>query len=120
MSGREACVRLDGVPVGRLKEDGREVVFEYDAEWLSRRDAAPVSLTMPLRSTPYRSQGLHPFFENLLPEGWLLELATSKLKIAKDDAFGLLVATCADCVGAVEIVPVDAVPVDGEQRDLRD
>jgi HipA-like protein len=37
----------------------------------------------------------------------LLELSVAKLKIAKDDAFGLLVATCADCVGAVEIVPVE-------------
>jgi len=46
------------------------------------------------------------FFENLLPEGWLLELATKKLKISKDDAFGLLLATCADCVGAVEILPL--------------
>ena len=53
------------------------------------------------------SEGLHPYFENLLPEGWLLELATKKLKIAKDDAFGLLLATCADCVGAVEIVPAE-------------
>jgi hypothetical protein len=45
-----------------------------------------------------------PFFENLLPEGWLLELSTSKLKISKDDAFGLLLATCAGCIGAVEVV----------------
>jgi serine/threonine-protein kinase HipA len=63
----------------------------------------PVSLTLPVREDPYESKGLHPFFENLLPEGWLLEIAVSKLKLAKDDAFGLLLATCADCVGAVEI-----------------
>jgi serine/threonine-protein kinase HipA len=56
-----------------------------------------------VREAPYESKGLHPFFENLLPEGWLLEIAVSKLKLAKDDAFGLLLATCADCVGAVEI-----------------
>ncbi|MEX2186042.1 MAG: HipA N-terminal domain-containing protein [Pirellulales bacterium] len=104
MSSRKAIVRLDGVPVGTLAESGREVTFAYDAAWLANRDAVPVSLTLPLRPEPYVSQGLLPFFENLLPEGWLLELATKKLKIAKDDAFGLLVATCADCVGAVEVV----------------
>jgi serine/threonine-protein kinase HipA len=60
---------------------------------------------LPLREKSYASRGLLPFFENLLPEGWLLELATAKLKIPKDDAFGLLLATCADCVGAVEVVP---------------
>ncbi len=64
-----------------------------------------MSLTLPLRAEPYVQRGLHPFFENLLSEGWLLELATHKLKISKDDAFGLLVATCADCIGDVEIVP---------------
>jgi serine/threonine-protein kinase HipA len=64
-------------------------------------------VTIPLRLEAYLTDGLHPFFENLLPEGWLLELATKKLKISKDDAFGLLLATCADCVGAVEILPAD-------------
>jgi serine/threonine-protein kinase HipA len=61
---------------------------------------------MPLRREPYRTRYLHPFFQNLLPEGWLLELSTAKLKISKDDAFGLLLATCADCVGAAEIIPM--------------
>ena len=68
----------------------------------------PVSLTLPLRSEPYLSQGLHPFFENLLPEGWLLEVSTKKLKISKDDPFGLLLATCGDCIGAVEIEPLES------------
>jgi serine/threonine-protein kinase HipA len=102
---RAAIVRLDGRPVGRLLEHGKQVTFRYDAEWLADAKAVPVSVTLPLRSEPYVSDGLHPFFENLLPEGWLLELATKKLKIAKDDEFGLLIATCADCVGAVEILP---------------
>lgn len=105
MKERRAIVRLDGEPVGKLTEAGRNILFQYDAEWLARREAVPVSLTLPLRSEPYVSEGLHPYFENLLPEGWLLEIATSKLKIGKDDAFGLLMATCADCIGAVEILP---------------
>ncbi|HTU27274.1 MAG TPA: HipA N-terminal domain-containing protein [Pirellulales bacterium] len=100
-------VRLDGTPVGLLSEEGRRTSFTYSSEWLGRGDAVPVSLTLPLRAEPYRTFGLHPFFENLLPEGWLLELATKKLKIAKDDEFGLLIATCADCVGAAEIVPAE-------------
>jgi serine/threonine-protein kinase HipA len=110
---REATVRLDGQPVGTLTEMGREVTFAYEPQWLARPDAVPVSVTLPLRVEPYVTQGLHPFFENLLPEGWLLELATRKLKISKDDAFGLLLATCADCVGAVEIVPVAGSTTEG-------
>ena len=105
MKSRMAIVRLDGKRTGTLVESGKQVTFQYDAEWLASSAAVPVSVTLPLRAEAYVSDGLHPFFENLLAEGWLLELATKKLKIAKDDAFGLLLATCADCVGAVEIVP---------------
>jgi len=107
MKQRQAIVRLDGRPVGKLSESGKRIAFAYDPEWLATPGAVPVSMTLPLRSEAYVSEGLHPFFENLLPEGWLLELATRKLKISKDDAFGLLIATCADCVGAVEILPAE-------------
>jgi serine/threonine-protein kinase HipA len=105
MKRREALVRLDGKPVGTLSESGREITFRYDQQWLANPQSVPVSLTLPLTETPYVTDGLHPFFENLLPEGWLLEIATTSLKISKDDAFGLLIATCADCIGAVEILP---------------
>lgn len=101
-------VRLAGRLVGVIEESGGQTKFTYLPEWLARPDAVPVSLTLPLRREPYVSQGLHPFFENLLPEGWLLDVTTRKLKISKDDPFGLLLATCRDCVGAVEIEPTDS------------
>jgi len=102
---RRARVLLDGRPVGALEEVGDEIRFAYSPEWLADPKAVPVSLTLPLRSEPYTTRGLHPFFENLLPEGWLLEVSSKSLKISKDDPFGLLLATCRDCIGAVEIVP---------------
>jgi serine/threonine-protein kinase HipA len=103
--GRRALVRLDGQPVGTFVETERGTRFTYDPDWLRHPNAVPVSLALPLASEPYDWPGLHPVFENLLPEGWLLGIATTKLKIAPDDGFGLLLATCADCVGAVEILP---------------
>ena len=102
---RRGIIHLSGERVGLLEEVGDGTHFTYDPAWLARSDALPISLTMPLRTAPYEARGLHPFFENLLPEGWLLELSTAKLKISKDDAFGLLLATCADCIGAVEVRP---------------
>lgn len=105
-AGRCALVRLDGQPVGTVAETERGTRFTYDPAWLKRPDAVPVSLVLPLRPEPYDWPGLHPVFENLLPEGWLLGIATTKLKIAPDDGYGLLLATCADCVGAIEILPM--------------
>jgi serine/threonine-protein kinase HipA len=107
---RRGEVRLDGQRVGVIEETDRGSRFRYDRAWLARPDALPISLTMPLREEAYESRGLLPFFENLLPEGWLLELSTTKLKIAKDDAFGLLLATCADCIGAVEVISKEPDP----------
>jgi serine/threonine-protein kinase HipA len=102
-------VRLEGQRVGLIEEFDAGTRFQYDAEWLARADALPVSFTLPLTDRAYEARTLHPFFENLLPEGWLLEISTTKLKIPKDDVFGLLLALCADCVGAVEVVPAEGV-----------
>ena len=102
---RKALVRLDGQDAGVITENEEGYRFQYLESWLASPNCFPVSLTLPLRSEEYRTRYLHPYFQNLLPEGWLLELATTKLKISKDDPFGLLMATCADCVGAAEIVP---------------
>src|SRR5574338_620598 len=105
MTKRAAQVKLSGHDVGIIEELDDRTRFTYDPEWLNRADASPVSLTLPLRAEPYEAKGLHPFFDNLLPEGWLFDVTSKKLKVSKDDPFGMLLATCGDCVGAVEIEP---------------
>jgi serine/threonine-protein kinase HipA len=105
--GRRALVQLAGEPVGHLEETAEGYTFAYLAPWVVRADARPVSLTLPVRTEPYLSPRLHPAFANLLPEGWLLDLSIAKLKISADDVFGLLLAVCRDCVGEVEILPLD-------------
>ena len=107
---RVGIVSLDGEICGRIEETAGGSRFSYTPQWVARRDAAAISQTMPVRAESYEGRGLLPFFENLLPEGWLFDIAVTKLKIAKDDAFGLLLATCADCVGAVEVRPERAAP----------
>ena len=104
-------VRLSGRRCGELSQfDDGTTRFRYDAAWLQASDARPVSLTMPLRADPYESRGLHPFFANLLPEGWLLDITLLRTKIARDDGFSLLAATCRDCMGEVEIVVEGTAP----------
>ncbi len=87
---RSGRVRLDGRLVGTIVDSGRRICFTYLPEWLARPDATPISLTVPLRSEPYVSEGVHPLFENLLPESRLLDIAARKLKISKKDTFGPL------------------------------
>ncbi len=102
---RRGRVLLDGTFTGHIEETDTGSRFTYDPAYLQRPGAIAISPTLPLRAEPHESSGLHPFFENLLPEGWLLDLTCRKLGIDRGDAFGLLLATCADCAGAVEILP---------------
>ncbi len=106
MKPRKGRVKLDGRLVGTIEELDGTTRFTYAPAWL-KRAGPPISVTLPLRPAPYEWPGLHPFFENLLPEGWYLEIVSRKLKIPKEDAFGLLLGTCGDCVGAVEVEPIE-------------
>jgi serine/threonine-protein kinase HipA len=92
---------------GLLKktEDGYE--FEYDLSYLNDVDAKPISLTIPLTQKKYFSERLFSFFENLLPEGFLLDMTVAKLKIDKNDKFNILLHVGKDTVGAVSIEPLE-------------
>jgi serine/threonine-protein kinase HipA len=106
---RRGIVFLDQESVGAIEETAGGMTFRYDAAWLARPEPRAISLTLPLRTEPYASNGLHPFFAGLLPEGWLFDISVSTLKLAPDDGFGLLLALCRDCVGAVRIEPEPSV-----------
>ena len=51
----------------------------------------------------YESAVLFPFFDGLIPEGWLLDIASRNWKLDKNDRFGLLIACCRDCIGDVSV-----------------
>lgn len=83
-------------------EDGYR--FAYDNEYLQTPGAEAVSLTLPLSDKAYVNSVMFPFFDGLIPEGWLLEVAEKNWKLNQRDRMGLLLACCRDCIGAVSIV----------------
>lgn len=89
---------------GIIREDSSGIVFTYDREYLNSPDAKPVSLTMLLREEPYTDKNMLPFFDGLIPEGWLLDIAEKNWKINPRDRIGLLLAFCNDTIGAVSVV----------------
>jgi serine/threonine-protein kinase HipA len=90
---------------GLLEEtDGGKYIFTYHESYLKRKDAPPVSLTLPLRSEPYESMVLFPFFDGLIPEGWLLGLSIKNWKLNPNDRMGLLLKTCENCIGAAKVI----------------
>ena len=99
---RKAFVYIRDRYAGLLEETDAGYRFQYDAEYL-QGEPLPVSLTMPLTNDPYTSKTLFPFFDGLIPEGWLLELVTQNWKIDRRDRFGLLLIACKDAIGNVSI-----------------
>ncbi len=91
------------MPAGILSETEEGYVFQYDAEYVLGK-VEPVSLTLPIRKEPYVSKVLFSFFDGLIPEGWLLDIAEKNWKIDMRDRMGLLLACCRDCIGAVSII----------------
>ena len=102
---KQAEIYLDNILAGTLTEDEWGYEFLYDFDYLKSEGAVAVSLTLPLTAEPYRSNVLFPFFDGLIPEGWLLDIAEQSWKISARDRFSLLLACCKDCIGNVSVVP---------------
>ncbi len=88
---------------GILSEDLEGYHFEYQEEYISNDNSEPISLTLPLRKEKYSSKILFPFFDGLIPEGWLLEIVEKNWKLDRRDRMEILLVTCKDCIGAVSV-----------------
>ena len=93
---------------GILTEGENGYEFQYSADYLGGEGAKPISLTLPLQEKPFASNVLFPFFDGLIPEGWLLDVALRNTDISILDRMSLLMLCCKDCIGAVGVVPLDS------------
>jgi serine/threonine-protein kinase HipA len=92
---------------GTVREDEDGYWFTYDPGYLAEPDSRAISLSLPLRADPYHERTLFPFFDGLIPEGWLLDIAERTWKLDPRDRMGLLLACCEDCIGAVSVRRVE-------------
>lgn len=105
---RSAEIYYNEKLAGLLTEtDDGEYMFQYDPGYVEKCPDQFVTFTMPVRKEPYTENRLFPFFDGLIPEGWLLDIASENWKINQNDRMGLLLACCRDCIGAVSVVPIN-------------
>ena len=104
---------------GILKQEpGGRCSFAYDENWLEAGHR-PISFTLPLQVEPHLYEdGLHPFFDNLVAEGWLRNAQSRAAGIRKSDRFALLLAFGFDLAGAVSVI--DPSPTHDVKIDLDD
>jgi serine/threonine-protein kinase HipA len=104
---RRGRVFVDKIFAGIVEEAEGLFVFTYDEAYLNLENALPVSLTLPLRSQPYEQKTMIPFFDGLIPEGWLLDIVSRNWKINSRDRMALLLLACRDCIGNISVVAED-------------
>ena len=88
---------------GIIYENENGYFFKYEEAYLKNTNSKSVSETLPLASEVYQSNTLFPFFDGLIPEGWLLDIAEKNWKINYKDRMGLLLTCCKDCIGDVSV-----------------
>ena len=102
------------------EEPGDRVIFTYDSHYIEGGHPA-IAHTLPVHTEPHISNnGLHPFFDNLVAEGWL-EQAQSRLLGRRDvSRFELLLTFGFDCAGAVSIIDPEPSDLSEAMLDMSD
>lgn len=103
---RQANIYYADELAGLLTEtDDGTYVFQYNETYVIEKPGQFLTFTMPVRNEPYFQNSLFSFFEGLIPEGWLLDIASKNWKLNINDRMGLLIACCHNCIGAISVIP---------------
>lgn len=121
-SGRKALsIWMNGEMVGTWSKTTADVdVLSYEGSWISSPRARPLSLTLPFLPGNEDHRGAHveSWFENLLPDSSdILKRIAGRFGVANNTR-SLLAEIGRDCVGAVQILPPDEVPIDSGTLDI--
>lgn len=105
---REGRIFYKEIEAGKLTEtDDGLYEFRYLPEYIKTYPRQLITFTMPVSDKVYTDKRLFAFFEGLIPEGWLLDIAITSWKINTNDRMGLLLACCRNCIGAVSVIPME-------------
>lgn len=91
--------------IGKLTQDGHgQMSFQYAEDWLGRRDALPLSHSLPLQKEPFQQKQCRAFFAGVLPEATNREVIASNFGISARNDFAMLEKIGDECAGAVAAV----------------
>lgn len=113
-------VLLNGRHVGDLRmERSGAISFAYAEEWLGWENAAPISLSLPLREPAHIGAPVIAYLENLLPDNQVIrDRIAAKVQAQGTDAYSLLAKLGRDCAGALQFVVEDEAQADGKPGEI--
>jgi serine/threonine-protein kinase HipA len=112
---RSLDVWANGLRVGRWTIPSRgQATLTYDEAWVQSKESRPLSLSLPISSDNLTVIGapVTSYFDNLLPDSEPIRRRIQARYGTSSDPFELLAAIGRDCVGAVQLLPVDERPQD--------
>jgi serine/threonine-protein kinase HipA len=93
---------FENLKVASVSVDEKRAQMTYDPAWISRREAFPISLSMPVGPQPIDHDRIIPWLANLLPETHLSEIG-QQIGVSPQDVLGLLEHIGRDTAGALAI-----------------
>lgn len=115
---KNIAIWMNGVRVGVWSYSAyKEAQFTYDDAWFAHPSFRSISLSLPAIASHPIIRGAHVnhYFDNLLPDSeHIRRRLQSKFQTDDISAFSLLSAVGRDCVGAIQLLPMDEVPVNLE------
>ncbi|WP_452231766.1 HipA N-terminal domain-containing protein [Lacinutrix sp. MEBiC02595] len=103
---RQGAIWINKEQAGILKETDDGYLFTYNIDYLNKEKPLAIALSLPVQEAPFESESLFPFFDGLIPEGWLLEIVHKNWKLNPRDRMGLLLTTCRDCIGNISVIEI--------------
>lgn len=99
-------VCMNGLLVGTLiRKPSGALSFSYDPGWQQRKEARPISLSMPVSNIIYNDARVYNFFDNLLPDNQSIrERIQTRFAANTNTCFDLLSYIGVDCVGALQLL----------------
>jgi serine/threonine-protein kinase HipA len=113
---RALGVWANGLRVGTWTiPSGGAMTLSYDPAWVESAEGRPLSLSLPfdLDGLTHKGDRVGNYFDNVLPDSEpIRRRIQTRYGLAGRDPFQLLAAIGRDCVGAVQLLPMDQQPED--------
>lgn len=85
-------------------ESAQDATFAYSDEYLSKTDAVPISLSLPLQKEAFSCEETKNYFEGLLPEGFTRRSVASLMRVHEQDYISILCGLGKECLGAIQVM----------------
>ncbi|NRA54481.1 MAG: type II toxin-antitoxin system HipA family toxin [Gammaproteobacteria bacterium] len=102
-------VLMNGYHVGIFSKNPQGThSFTYSKKWLTNQNSRPISLSMPLRQSPYIGDEVYNYFDNLLPDNsQVRDRIVTRHHANSTQPFDLLSAIGQDSIGALQLIPAN-------------